>query len=256
MIDSRAEIHPSAKIDESVNIGPWTVIGPEVEIGKGTEVGPHVVISGYTTIGENNKIHQFSSLGDTPQDTTYANEETRLEIGNGNTIREYCMVSRGTAKGGHLTRIGDENFLMAYSHVGHDCIVGNQVTLTNYAALSGHVTVEDYVVIGGYSAIHQFCRVGAYSFVGRASYITKDVLPCVMIAGQTVASCGLNTVGLKRRGFTSEEIENLRQAYRIIFRKGLTVREALVELMVLANDCDKVKLLIQGLESSTRGIVR
>ncbi len=256
MIDNRAEIHPSAKIHESVSVGPWTVIGPEVEIGAGTEVGPHVVISGYTSIGQNNKIHQFASLGDAPQDITYSNEETRLEIGDSNVIREYCMISRGTVKDEGVTRLGNNNFLMAYSHIGHDCVVGNEVTMINYSALSGHVHVDDFVVIGGYSAIHQFCHVGAYSFIGRASYITKDVLPYLMIAGQTSESCGLNSVGLKRRGFSREQIENIRQAYKIIFRRGLTAKEAKLELAPLALNCDKVKLMLEGLESSTRGILR
>lgn len=256
MIDNRAEIHPSASIHESASIGPWSVIGPDVEIGAGTKIGPHVVISGYTTLGENNTIHQFASLGDAPQDITYQGEETRLEIGDNNVIREYCMINRGTAKDESVTRIGDSNFLMAYSHIGHDCVVGNEVTMINSSALSGHVHVDDFVVIGAYSAVHQFCHIGAYSFIGRASYITKDVLPYLMIAGQTSESCGLNSVGLKRRGFSRDEIENIRQAYKIIFRRGLTVKEAKLELEPLALNCDKVKQMLEGLESSTRGILR
>lgn len=256
MIDNRADIHPKARIDEDVAIGPWSIIGPDVEIGKGTEIGPHVVINGCTKIGQNNRIFQFSSLGDEPQDVTYCNEKTFLEIGDNNTIREYCLISRGSTKDEGLTRIGSNNFFLAYSHVGHDCLVGNHVTLVSYAALSGHVIVNDYVNIGAYSAIHQHCHVGAYSFIGRASYITKDVLPYVMIAGQTVSACGLNSVGLKRAGFTSEELETLKRAYKIIFRRSLTVKQALVELYYLAPECEKVRLLMDSLKASKRGIVR
>ena len=172
MIDKHAIVHPSAKIAADVTIGPGCIIGEHVEIGKNTWVGPHVVIQGPTVIGENNKIYQFASIGNDPQDLTYNEEPTRLEIGHNNIIREYCMISRGTTKGGGITRIGDHNFLMAYSHIGHDCIVGNHIILTSYAALSGHVVVEDYAIIGGYAAVHQFCRVGAYAFIARATYVT------------------------------------------------------------------------------------
>ncbi len=256
MIDERTEIHPSAKIAEDVEIGPWTVIGPQVEIDSGTTIGSHVVINGYTKIGKNNRIFQFASLGDEPQDLTYNNEETILEIGDENIIREFCMLSRGSAKDDGITRIGNKNYFMAYSHVGHDCKVGNEVTMTNYAALSGHVQVGDYAVIGAYAGIHQFCQIGEYSFIGRASYVSKDVLPYVMISGQTVSACGLNTVGLKRRGFSQDDIDCLRKAYKIIFRRGLTVQQALVELIEISPDSDKVHPLIKALKASTRGIVR
>lgn len=257
MIDERAEIHPSAKIADDVTIGPWTVIGPQVEIGSGTEIGPHVVISGYTKIGKNNKIYQFASLGDAPQDLSYNGEETELIIGDHNVIREYVMISRASTKDDCKTEIGSHNYLMAYSHIGHDCKLGNHIIMVNYAALSGHVVVGDYVNIGAYVGIHQFCQVGAYAFIGRASYVTKDVLPYVMIAGHNVSACGLNTVGLKRNGFTSEEMDALRQAYKIIFRRGLTVQQAMVELheMLPASE-QKIMPLIEGLKASTRGIVR
>lgn len=256
MIDPRAQVASSAKIAENVVIGPWSVVGPEVEIGPNTQIGPHVVISGHTTIGANNHIHQFASIGDAPQDITYAGEDTKLIIGDNNVIREFVTISRGSTKEDWLTRVGHHNYLMAYTHVGHDCQVGNHITMVNYAALSGHVKVENHVIVGAYAAVHQFCRIGAYSFIGRASYVSKDVLPYVMIAGQTVSACGLNTVGLKRNGFTTEEIEILRRAYKIIFRRGLTVQQALVELIELSPECDKVTPLIEGLKSSTRGIVR
>lgn len=256
MIDNRADIHPKAQIAEGVTIGPWSVIGAKVKIGAGTEIGSHVVICGRTTIGDNNKIHQFASLGDAPQDLNYQGEDTQLVIGDNNVIREYVTFSRGTATDDGITLIGDNNYFMAYSHVGHDCKVGDHVILVNCAALSGHVIVQDYVNIGAYAAIHQFCQIGAYAFIGRASYVTKDVLPYVMIAGQTVSACGLNTVGLKRNGFTAEELDALRRAYKIIFRRGLTVQQAIVELVEIMPECDKIKAMLDGLQESTRGIVR
>lgn len=256
MISEHAIIHPSAKLAEGVSVGPGTIIGADVEIGEHTWVGPHVVIQGPTTIGKNNKIFQFASVGDEPQDITYQGEPTRLVIGDGNIIREFSMISRGTVKGGGLTQIGNQNFFMAYSHIGHDCIVGNSVIMTNYSALSGHVTVDDFAIIGGYAAIHQFCHVGAYAFISRATYITKDVLPYVMVAGHTTTVCGINTVGLRRRGFSSLAIDSLRRAYKIIFRKGLTVQQAIVELDLLREECPEVTLMIDALNQSTRGIVR
>ncbi|CDZ76779.1 Acyl-[acyl-carrier-protein]--UDP-N-acetylglucosamine O-acyltransferase [Legionella massiliensis] len=256
MIDERAMIHPSAKLAEGVSVGPGTVIGADVEIGEGTWIGPHVVIQGPTVIGKNNKIFQFASVGDEPQDITYKGEPTRLEIGDNNVIREYCMISRGTVKGGGITRLGNSNYLMAYSHIGHDCMLGNNIIMINYSALSGHVIVHDFATIGAYAAIHQFCHVGAYAFITRATYITKDVLPYVMIAGNTTAACGLNTVGLRRRGFSASAIEHLRRAYKIIFRKGLTVQQAVAELELMQQDCPEVIPMIDALNQSTRGIVR
>jgi UDP-N-acetylglucosamine acyltransferase len=256
VIDERAIIHPSAKIAERVTVGAGSLIGADVEIGEGTWIGPYAVIQGPTTIGKNNKIFQFSSIGDEPQDITYKGEQTRLEIGDNNIIREYCMISRGTVKGGGVTRVGNGNYLMAYSHIGHDCVIGNHTIMVNYAALSGHVTIDDFAIIGPYAAIHQFCHVGAYAFIARATYVSKDVLPYVMIAGHTTAACGINTVGLRRRGFTSATIDQLRRAYKIIFRKGLTVQQAVAELEVMQQDCPEVLPMIDALNQSTRGIVR
>lgn len=256
MISEHAIIHPTARIAADVTIGPGTLIGEGVEIGEGTWIGPHVVIQGPTVIGKNNKVFQFASVGDEPQDITYKGEPTRLEIGDNNTIREFCMISRGTVKGGGLTRIGDNNFLMAYSHVGHDCMVGNYVTMVNYSALSGHVIVDDYASIGAYAAVHQFCLIGAYAFIARATYVSKDVLPYVMIAGHLTSACGINTVGLKRRGFSSAAVDVLRRAYKIIFRKGFTVQQAIAELEILLPECIEVQPLIDALNQSTRGIVR
>ncbi|WP_133129426.1 acyl-ACP--UDP-N-acetylglucosamine O-acyltransferase [Legionella yabuuchiae] len=256
MISEHAIIHPGAKLAEGVSVGPGTIIGDGVEIGEGTWIGPHAVIQGPTVIGKYNKIFQFASVGDAPQDITYKGEPTRLEIGDNNIIREFSMISRGTVKGGGLTRIGDNNFLMAYTHIGHDCMVGNHNIMVNYSALSGHVIVENYANIGAYAAVHQFCHVGSYAFIARATYVTKDVVPYVMIAGPSTSACGINTVGLRRRGFSSEAIDCLRRAYKIIFRKGLTVAQAITELQALREDCIEVEPMIEALHKATRGIVR
>lgn len=256
MISENAMIHPEAKLGKNVKVGAGSVIGADVEIGEGSVIGPHVVIEGPTSIGKHNKIFQFASIGDEPQDATYQGEATRLEIGDNNVIREYCMISRGTVKGGGLTKIGDHNFLMAYSHIGHDCMVGNHTVMVNYSALSGHVTLQDYAIIGAYAAVHQFCLVGAYAFIARATYVTKDVIPYVMIAGHSTNACGLNSVGLKRRGFSSEVVDKLRRAYKIIFRKGLTVQQSVAELELMLVDCPEVGPMIDLLNQSTRGIVR
>lgn len=256
MISEHAIVHPSAKIAEGVEIGPGSIVGEGVEIGSGTWVGPHVVIKGPTIIGKNNKIFQFASLGDIPQDKTYQGELTKLEIGDNNVIREYCMISRGTAKGRAVTKIGNNNFFMAYTHVGHDCIVGNNVVMVSFSALSGHVVVDDYVNIGGYSAVHQFCHVGAYAFIARATYISKDVLPYIMVAGYNPSACGINTVGLRRGGFSSASIDNMRRAYKIIFRKGFTVQQAVAELEIMQQEYPEVIPMIDALNNSTRGITR
>lgn len=256
MISPQAIIDPTAKIGENVTIGPGTIIGADVTIGDDTWIGPHVVIQGPTTIGKNNQIFQFASVGDAPQDVTYSGEPTRLEMGDNNIVREFCLISRGTVKGGGITQIGHHNLFLAYSHVGHDCHLGNYITMVSYSALSGHVTVEDYATIGGYSAVHQFCRVGAYSFITRATYVAKDVMPYVIISGQDVTVYGINIVGLKRRGFSSSAINTLRRAYKTVFRKGLTVQEAIADLEVMLAECPEISLMIDALTQSKRGIVR
>lgn len=256
MIDPRADIHPTAKIAPDVTIGPWAVIGADVEIDSGTWIAPHTVINGPTKIGKNNKIFQFSSIGDAPQDISYKGEPTELVIGNNNVIREYVTINRGSTKGSGRTQIGNNNFIMAYVHIGHDCQVGDNITFASYGALSGHVTIEDFSIIGGYSAIHQFVTVGAYAFIAKACYVTKDVLPYMMIAGHDAQASGLNTVGLKRRGFDAETMENLRRAYKIIFRRGLTVAQSIEELLTMTAKCPEIQLFINGLQRSERGIVR
>lgn len=256
MIDNRADIHPSAKIADDVKIGPWTIIDEGVEIDSGCEIGSHVVIKGPCKIGKNNQIFPFSSIGDAPQDLSHQNDKTWLIIGDNNIIREYCMISRGTVKGGGETVIGNHNFLMAHTHVGHDCRLANHIIMVNHSALSGHVTIDDNVNVGAYSAIHQFCHIGKHAFVVKATYLTKDVLPYVMVSGNSPKCCGVNTVGLKRNGFSAAEVDAVRRAYKIIFRQGLTVVEAVAELEKMVQEFPKISPLIDGLNNSTRGIVR
>lgn len=256
MIHKQALVDESARIADNVTIGPGAVIGPNVEIGEGTIVGPYAVIQGHTIIGQYNKISQFASVGDEPQDTTYQGEPTRLEIGDHNVIREYCSISRGTLKGGGLTKIANHNYFMAYTHVGHDCQIGNHTIMINHSALSGHVVVHDAAIIGGYAAVHQFCHIGTCTFVARATYITKDVLPYLIISGYDPIVCGINTVGLRRRGLSSTTIDTLKRAYKVIFRKGLTVQQALDELMLMRETCEELTPMIEMLRDSTRGIVR
>lgn len=255
-IDHRAIIDPSAKIAADVTIGPWSIIGPHVEIGAGTQIGAHVVIKENTKIGRNNKILQFSSIGEAPQHINYRGEPTRLEIGDNNLIREFCTLNRGTVQGGGVTRIGNHNFIMSNVHIAHDCQVGNHIIFVNNASLSGHVRIDDYATIGGFVGVHQFCIVGAHSYISRAAMVSKDVLPYVIVIGNDVSVCGLNTVGLKRRGFTPETIRILRNAYNIIYRRGLTVKQALLELQGMVSDCPEIQLFISGLQNSTRGIIR
>lgn len=256
MIDKTAIIHPTARIAPNVEIGPWTVIGEGVEIGEGTWIGPHVVISGPTRIGRDNKIFQFSSIGEVPQDKKFRGEETFLEIGDRNIIREFCTLNRGTAQDKSLTKIGNDNLFMAYVHIAHDCIVGNNTIFANNASLAGHVVVEDFVILGGFSGVFQECRVGTYSFSSMGSMIDKDVPPFVKVSGYYAKPYGLNVVGMKRRGFEADTMINLRRAYKTIYRKGLTVKQALIELERMSVECVEIKILIDFIQGSNRGIVR
>jgi UDP-N-acetylglucosamine acyltransferase len=255
-------IHPSAIVSEQaklaagVVVGPWSIIGADVEIGAGTQIDSHVVIKGPTKIGTNNKIHQFNLIGEDTPDKKYQGERTWLEIGNDNVIREFCSIHRGTEQGGGITKIGNGNLFMAYVHIAHDCMVGDQTVFANYSALAGHVHVDDYATFAGYAAVHQFCRVGKYSFIAKATMVVQDVLPYVLVAGHEAKTCGLNKVGLLRHGFTRETVEQLRQAYKIILRQGLTVEQAANELEVMAADCPEVDLMLQALKQSERGITR
>lgn len=255
-VDERAIIHPTANIADDVEIGPWTLIGPQVEIGAGTVVGPHVVIKENTKIGQHNKIHAFSSLGGDPQHKGYAGGETFLEMGDRNIIREFCTISRGTEEGDAVTRIGHGNFFMAYVHIAHDCVVGSETIFVNNSSLAGHVQVGDFVTMGGFVGVHQFCSIGAYSFVSRAALITQDILPYLLVVNNPPSVCGLNKIGLKRNGFSEQTIENLQKAYKIIFSSKLLLADAIAELEKMLGICPEVKLLIDGLSGSERGIVR
>jgi len=256
VIDSRAVIDPSAKIGANVSIGPFTVIGPDVEIGDGTWIGPHVVIEGPTTIGRDNRIYQFASIGAAPQDKKYRGEPTRLEIGDRNLIREGCTINRGTVQGGGVTRVGNDNWIMAYCHIAHDCIVGNSTVFANNASLAGHVIVDDFVILGGYSLVLQFCRMGAYSFTAFGSHVNMDVPPFVMVRGQLATPQAMNVEGMRRHGKSPETIRALKQAYKILYRSGLRLEEAIAQLADLAANFPEVALLSKFLETSERGIIR
>jgi len=255
-IHSTAIIDPSAKIAEGVTIGAYSVIGADVEIGANTWIGPHVVINGPTTIGCDNKIHQFASIGDAPQDLKYAGEPTRLEIGDRNTIRECVTINRGTVSGGGLTKVGSDNLLMAYIHIAHDCRIGNHVIFSNNASLAGHAHVGDYVILSGFTLVHQFCAIGDYAFTGMGSAISKDVPPYLMISGNPAAPHGLNKVGLKRRGFSEEQVRNLTRVYKILYRQGLSLDEAKQQIAEMAKSHEEVKRFADFLEESKRSIIR
>jgi UDP-N-acetylglucosamine acyltransferase len=256
LIHATAIIDPSAHIATGVSIGPYSVIGADVEIGENTWIGPHVVINGPTKIGCDNRIHQFASIGEAPQDLKFQGEKTWLIIGDRNTIREFCTMNRGTVQDNSQTIIGNDNLFMAYVHIAHDCIVGNQTVFANNASLSGHVVIEDYVVLGGFAGVLQTCRVGAYGFVSMGVHLDKDVPPFVKVADTPPKPYGLNSVGLTRRGFDTATLKALRQAYRIIYRKGLLLKDALVELEALATDAPAVRRMIEFIQASKRGIVR
>lgn len=256
MIDARAIVDATAIVHEGVSIGPYSVIGPQVEIGAHTWVGPHVVINGPTRIGRDNKIYQFASLGDAPQDKKYAGEPTRLEIGDRNVIREYCTINRGTVQGGGVTRVGDDNWIMAYVHIAHDCLIGNQTIFANCASLAGHVSVGDYAILGGFTIVHQFCAIGAHCFCAMGSVISKDVPPFVMVSGHMATPHGINTEGLKRRGYSAQVLRCVRDAYKIIYKSKFTLSQALEKLKPLSAECPELDPLVKFLEGSTRGIVR
>ena len=256
MIDPRAIIDPGAKIAADVTVGPYTVIGADVEIDVGTWIGPHVVIRGPTRIGRENRIFQFSSLGDEPQDKKYAGEYTLLEIGDRNLFREHVTVNRGTVQGGGATRIGSDNWIMVGVHIAHDCVVGNHTIFANNASLAGHVTVEDHVILGGFTLVHQFCVIGAHCFTAMGSVIPKDVPPYVLVSGHMARPYGLNVEGLRRRGFEAEVIRELRRAYKLLYKSGLTVEQAVGQLREMVAHTPAVGPLVEFIARSSRGIVR
>jgi UDP-N-acetylglucosamine acyltransferase len=256
MIHPTAIVHEGAKIAPDVSIGPYSIIGEHVEIGSGTTIGPHVVITGHTKIGKDNKIFGFSSLGEAPQDKKYRGEETRLEIGDRNVIREFCTFNVGTVQDAGVTRLGNDNWIMAYVHLAHDCQIGNHTIFANNAQIAGHVHVEDYAILGGFTAIHQFCRVGAHCITGLGTVLFKDVPPYVTAAGNDAKPHGINAEGLRRRGFTSEAIMQIRRAYKMLYKSGLTLEEAKRSLAELAKTSPEITPMVDFLDRSTRGIIR
>jgi len=256
MIHRTAIVEPGARLAANVSVGAYSLIGPQVEIGEGSWIGPHVVVEGRTRIGRNNRIWQFSSIGAAPQDKKYAGQDTGLEIGDGNTIREGVTINRGTSEDAGMTRVGDDNWIMAYVHFGHDCQVGSHAIFANYTGLAGHVRVEDWVVLGGSTLVHQFVRVGAHSFTGISTVLDRDLPPYVGAAGNRAQPYGINTVGLRRRGFSQATLDALKRAYKTIYRSGLVQEETLRELEAQAKECPEVQPLIDFLATSKRGIVR
>ena len=256
MIDPRAAVDPSARLATDVTVGAFAVIGPQVEIGAGSVIGPHVIIQGPTRIGRDNRVFQFASIGGIPQDKKYHGEPTWLEIGDRNTFFEFVTVNRGTAQDRGKTSIGNDNWIMAYVHVAHDCQVGNNIILANNTTLAGHVSIEDWAILGGFTKVHQFCRIGAHSFTGMNVDLARDVPPYMMISGTPAEPRGINSEGLQRRGFTAGQIRNIKNAYRALYRSGLRLEEALERLRALAATQSELKCLVEFLESSERSITR
>ncbi|HEX6998445.1 MAG TPA: acyl-ACP--UDP-N-acetylglucosamine O-acyltransferase [Gammaproteobacteria bacterium] len=256
MIDPRAVIDPRARLHDDVHVGPFAVIGPHVEIGRGTRVEAHAVIKGPTVLGEDNHIFQFASIGDDPQDKKYQGEETRLVIGDRNTIREYTTINRGTVQDKGVTTVGNDNWIMAYSHIAHDCVVGDHTIFANNASIAGHVVVGDYAVLGGFTAVHQFCRIGPHAMLAMFSYVTMDVPAYVTASGRPVTPRGINAEGLKRRGFTAEQLRNIREAYRIVYRMGLKLEEAMAEVESRAASQPELVPFLDSLRNATRGLAR
>ncbi len=259
-IHSSAIISNEACLDSSVEVGAYSIIGPHVRIGSGTKIGPHVVIDGHTTIGSDNTFFQFSSIGAAPQDKKYSGEPTLLEIGDRNTVREFCTFNLGTIQDGGVTRIGSDNWIMAYVHIAHDCQVGNNTIFANNASLAGHVEVGDWVILGGFAGVHQFCKIGAHAMLGMNTSLTQDVPPYLILSGNPASAHGLNIEGLKRRGFTREQINGIRKAYKLLYKSGLTLDEARAALLEAQKEHPEATSHIQQMHdflgSSTRGIVR
>ena len=256
MIHPTALIDPKAQLAPDVSVGAYSVIGPDVRIDSGTKVESHVVIQGPTTIGKNNHIYQFCSLGGAPQDKKYKGEPTTLEIGDGNTIREYCTFNRGTVQDIGATRMGNDNWIMAYVHVAHDCQIGNHTIFANNSSLAGHVIVHDYAILGGFTLVHQFCKIGAHIITAVGSVVFKDIPPYVTASGYDAQPHGLNAEGLKRRGFSAETLLQLKRAYKTLYKSRLTLEEAKLELAQHQQDCPEIGVLLDFLNTTTRGIIR
>jgi len=256
MIHATAIVDPAARIGANVSIGAYSVIGAGVEIGEGTTIGPHVVVEGTTRIGRDNRIFQFASIGAIPQDKKFGGEDSQLIIGDRNVIREFVTLNRGTAEGGGATRIGNDNWIMAYAHVAHDCTVGNHTVFSNNATLAGHVTVGDYAILSGFAGIHQFCRIGAHAFIGMGCLVNGDVPPFVMVAADYGRPRGINSEGLKRRGFDADRIAAIKRAYRTLYLGNRSQAEAHAELAAIAADSKDVAVMLDFIEASERPLVR
>jgi UDP-N-acetylglucosamine acyltransferase len=256
VIDASAVVAAGARLAVGVEVGPFTVIGPDVVIGPRCWIGPHAIVTGQTTIGEDNKIFPFASIGSAPQDKKYGGGPTRLVIGDRNVFREFCTINRGATPDQGLTRIGDDNLFMAYTHVAHDCTLGNNIVMVNYAGLAGHVELGDWVILSGYTGVHQFCKIGAHAFTAALSGVTRDVPPYIMAVGQPAVPHSINSEGLKRRGFSAEQIRNLRHAYRILYRSDLPLSAAVQQLTALAPTQPELAPLVEFIGSSERSLIR
>jgi UDP-N-acetylglucosamine acyltransferase len=255
-IHPTAIIDATAELDLSVEVGPYSIIGANVKIDAGTRIAGHVIINGPTTIGKNNHIFQYSSLGEAPQDKKYRDEPTLLEIGDNNTIREFCTFNRGTIQDKGTTKIGNDNWIMAYVHIAHDCQIGNHTIFANNSSLAGHVEIDDYAILGGFTLIHQFCKVGSHVITAVGSVVFKDIPPYVTAAGYDAKPHGINAEGLKRRGFSADSILQIKRAYKALYRNGLTLEDAKIELAAMQVTTPEIGLLTDFLNISTRGIVR
>lgn len=255
-IDDTARIDPRAELDEGVTIGPWTSIGPGVRIGAGTRIESHVVIRSNTRIGANNHFYQFASIGEDPADKKFEGEETWLEIGSDNTFREGVTLHRGTGIGGGVTRIGDDNLMMPYVHIAHDCLVGDHTVFANNVGISGHVQVDDWAILGGYAGVNQFLKIGPHSMVGGMTHIYNDVPAYMIVSGQPAAVRSVNSIGLERRGFDKASIDAIKKAFKLIYRRNLTLQEAIEQIKEMQDECSALDVLIETLESSEKGIHR
>ncbi len=256
MIDPKAVVHINAELADDVKVGPFSIIGPDVQIDSGTEIGPHVVIKGPTAIGKDNTIYQFTSIGEDPQDKKYADEITRLEIGDRNVIREFCTMHRGTQQDQGLTLIGSDNLFMAYTHVAHDCVIGDHVIMANGASIAGHVHVGDHAILGGFTLVHQFTQIGEFSFSAMGSAITQDIPPYVMVGGRPTRPHGINSVGMERHGKSPEVIRQIRKAYKILYKNNLRLEDAIEEMEDMAGESNELSNMVSFLRNVTRGILR
>jgi UDP-N-acetylglucosamine acyltransferase len=256
MIDPRAVVHLNAELADNVRVGPFSIIGADVQIDSGTEIGPHVVIKGPTSIGKDNTIYQFTSIGEDPQDKKYADEITRLEIGDRNVIREFCTMHRGTQQDQGVTRIGNDNLFMAYTHVAHDCEIGDHVIMANGASIAGHVHLGNHAILGGFTLVHQFTQIGEYSFSAMGSAITQDIPPFVMVGGRPTRPHGINSVGMERNGVSPEVVRQIRKAYKILYKNNLRLEDAIEEMEDMAGESNELSSMVSFLRNVTRGILR